>query len=723
MTKTRRILLMVLLVFSFGAKIALTQSSESFIVIVWSTDNTRVAYSDEVGTITIRNVATGQVIGPVFAHSRGVIALAWRPQSDEFASVGGDGLVKIWNGADLTLIRQFAATVPGGAAITVDWNSAGDKLAVGTFTGTVIVFDVNGTMLFSETDQSPTPVHVVRWISNSHLMKIGGDSGLVVWDTISDQSTSSIVALHSVIAADVNPLGDRVALVDSVYDSAGGQFGSLEVWSLQTGQMLYAQFVPNKEFLSLDWGPDGSRIATSSENGIDIWNAADGALIESLEVGHEIWSIAWDSTGSNLAYGGVTGTLQVAPAPGSPTATFTPTATLTLTPTPTVTPVGTTYITQIGSTGSDQNENGTTWESGRTTIWIGNAGSLAGSWTGLRFKTNVPRNATILAATLRVYSSAASSTAFSARVWGDAEDNPTFFGPSDRPSGRPRTAASVLINNYTPAWNADTWYDVVDLAPIVQEIVNRPGWAPNNFLALLIQGTGTLETRRYFKAYEAGASTAAQLVITYVTSATPTPTRTPTPTVTFTPSPTPVGGFPANAVLDNFNRANGPLGTTDWSGSVSGFSILSNRLDVGPDGDIYWNTVFGANQEAYVTLTSIDPNAAEIDLILKQQGSTWQDGSLEIWYQPSTNRVQVWTFDPANSWTQYGGDIPVTFAAGDRFGARARFNGLVEVYRNSTLLGSVSILNWQFCASGGRIGLWMIEAPNTVLDDFGGGNF
>lgn len=64
----------------------------------------------------------------------------------------------------------------------------------------------------------------------------------------------------------------------------------------------------------------------------------------------------------------------------------------------------------------------------------------------------------------------------------------------------------------------------------------------------------------------------------------------------------------------------------------------------------------------------------------------------------------------------------MTFAAGDRFGARARPNGLVEVYRNSTLLGSISVLTWSFCTSGGRIGLRMIDAPNTLLDDFGGGS-
>jgi len=70
---------------------------------------------------------------------------------------------------------------------------------------------------------------------------------------------------------------------------------------------------------------------------------------------------------------------------------------------------------------------------------------------------------------------------------------------------------------------------------------------------------------------------------------------------------------------------------------------------------------------------------------------------------------------------QYGAAIPVTFAAGDQFGARARPDGTVEVYRNGTLLGTRSITSWPYYASGGYIGLWFVNAPNALLDNLGGG--
>lgn len=181
--------------------------------------------------------------------------------------------------------------------------------------------------------------------------------------------------------------------------------------------------------------------------------------------------------------------------------------------------------------------------------------------------------------------------------------------------------------------------------------------------------------------------------------------------------------FPSTPVLDNFNRANGPLGA-NWAGSTGGYAIAGNQLNVGAgDLAIYWQgATFGSNQEAFVTLSTVDVNASEIDLMLKVQGSTWSAGSLELWYQAANGVVEVWTYTPEQNWVQHGADVPVTFQNGDRFGCRAKSDGTVEVYRNSTLVGSASVGSWPLNSAGGRIGVWMINASAAVLDDFGGGD-
>ena len=160
-------------------------------------------------------------------------------------------------------------------------------------------------------------------------------------------------------------------------------------------------------------------------------------------------------------------------------------------------------------------------------------------------------------------------------------------------------------------------------------------------------------------------------------------------------------------------------------GTLCAQHLSAGRPDreTGSNTDIYWNpSSFGASQEAYITFTNIDPLADEIDLLLKSQSSAgWGNGVLEILYEPVNSRVQVWTYTGVQNWVQRGASIPVTFSNGDQLGARAKANGQVEVYRNGALLATRDITGWPLYANGGCIGLRMIGASNTVMDNFGGG--
>ena len=177
-----------------------------------------------------------------------------------------------------------------------------------------------------------------------------------------------------------------------------------------------------------------------------------------------------------------------------------------------------------------------------------------------------------------------------------------------------------------------------------------------------------------------------------------TPAATPvSPALTDAPAPLNL----TTGILDNFNRADGPLGG-NWSGNTAGYAIAANELDVGADEDIYWNAaLFGTDQEAYVSLTSIDPAAEEIGLVLKAQSSSGSSaGLINVTYKPVGNfeSVQVWTYTGAQGWQQRGSAIPVTFVDGDQLGARATADGQVAVYRNGTMLAIRDVTDWPFFA-------------------------
>jgi predicted outer membrane repeat protein len=183
--------------------------------------------------------------------------------------------------------------------------------------------------------------------------------------------------------------------------------------------------------------------------------------------------------------------------------------------------------------------------------------------------------------------------------------------------------------------------------------------------------------------------------------------------------------FPSTAVLDTFNRANGAIGA-NWSGYTTAFSIASNQLDVTAnsfDTYVFWSaSAFGADQEAYVTFSQVDPDGPEQSLFLKSQSSdSYGSGAIEILYDAGADIVQVWTFHPTNGWAQHGANIPVLFANGDQFGARALADGTVEVYKNGTWLATRSITTWSLYGNSGYIGLWIGNSSDALLDDFGGG--
>jgi predicted outer membrane repeat protein len=186
--------------------------------------------------------------------------------------------------------------------------------------------------------------------------------------------------------------------------------------------------------------------------------------------------------------------------------------------------------------------------------------------------------------------------------------------------------------------------------------------------------------------------------------------------------------FPATSVLDDFNRANGKVGG-NWDGltGTEFYKIASNKLDVQLGGPLVWKPAsFGASQEAFVTLSTIDSRSPSQGLLLKvQSGSIPNAGVISVVYDAKAKavRVSALRLGQNGAWTLYPNQA-ATFANGDVLGARAKDNGTVEIYKNGTLLTTVTLnaADQQFFnAKGGKIGVWTAGAPNALFDDFGGG--
>ena len=132
---------------------------------------------------------------------------------------------------------------------------------------------------------------------------------------------------------------------------------------------------------------------------------------------------------------------------------------------------------------------------------------------GLRFQNvAVPTGAVITAAYVEFTNDVANPGSADLTIEGQAADNPgTFASGSGDITSRPTTSASVPWA--VPAWDtAGQTHQSPSLVPIVQELIDRPGWTSGNALVVLVSGTG----RRTARSYDANPAEAPLLHIDYV---------------------------------------------------------------------------------------------------------------------------------------------------------------------------------------------------------------
>jgi hypothetical protein len=198
---------------------------------------------------------------------------------------------------------------------------------------------------------------------------------------------------------------------------------------------------------------------------------------------------------------------------------------------------------------------------------------------GIRF-TNVlvPKNATISNAYIQFQVDEATSGATSLRIEAQAADAPlTFTSATNNVSSRPRTVA--FANWAPPAWPtvgaAGTAQRTVNIANVIQEIVNRANWASNNPLAIIITGSGV----RVAESFEGLAAAAPLLHVEYAaagggTTTTTTVTST-TSTTTSTTLPGGVTSLNIRVNASNNDAEQAPNGTV---------SLTSTDLELVTDG-------------------------------------------------------------------------------------------------------------------------------------------
>lgn len=136
--------------------------------------------------------------------------------------------------------------------------------------------------------------------------------------------------------------------------------------------------------------------------------------------------------------------------------------------------------------------------------WEGDDLNIMTSFTRFQNVT-IPQGETIVSAILTVYAHEDEEDEAIITVYGEAVDNSEAFAEDEALADRTFTTAFVDWT-CSDSWTMWESYSSPDLKSIIQEIVDRPGWASGNALTLFMQGedqgASLLDNARDFESFE-----------------------------------------------------------------------------------------------------------------------------------------------------------------------------------------------------------------------------
>src|SRR5207247_1566485 len=149
---------------------------------------------------------------------------------------------------------------------------------------------------------------------------------------------------------------------------------------------------------------------------------------------------------------------------------------------------------------------------------------------------SIPAGATVRSARLEVRAAQTQWISIAFRLGAEASGNSAAFSASSRPSQR--TLVTPFVSHSSNVnWTTGTWYQLDEMASIVQAVVSRADWAAGNSLSIVASGNGGTWSRKFITSYEGGAANAARLIVTYETAGGPPVDQPPTITgVSVTPT-------------------------------------------------------------------------------------------------------------------------------------------------------------------------------------------
>jgi WD40 repeat protein len=224
--------------------------------------------------VQLWQTATGQRIGsalPAVSHGR-YRAVAFSPDGTLLATLGADGMARIWN---VTTQQEVGAPMPAGRpgvlTGTVAFSPSGRTLATVSAGGQVQLWSVATHRAVGKAMAAGPATTVVTFSPDgTRLATAGGDGSVRLWDVATQQEigTPMTADAQPVYAAAFSPGGGTLA-------TAGGD-GSVRLWDVATQQEIGTPMTAGPQpVYAAAFSPGGGTLATAGGDGTArVWDVA-----------------------------------------------------------------------------------------------------------------------------------------------------------------------------------------------------------------------------------------------------------------------------------------------------------------------------------------------------------------------------------------------------------------------------------------------------------------
>ncbi|GAA2095767.1 TIR domain-containing protein [Microlunatus panaciterrae] len=278
--------------------------------VSWSPDGAVLASTHSDGAVQLWDSRSGKAIGdPVMSNAVEVSHGAWSSDGRAFVALGLDGTVRLWD-----FSRHSVAPSPAHTETVrrLTWSPTGDRLATTGEDGVVRIRDVHTGAVLGRplTATAAGPLKALAWAPTDDRLATGGDGlPVTVWDV---RSWDSLTTLQD---SDVGAV-DLAWSPDGAMIAAALNDLTTRIWDSRTGKVIRELRGQALDRLltaaPIAWSPDGTRLVTSGDLWLRVWDASTGRPVGQRLSGHQAKprSIAWSPDGTQLASGGLDSTLR-----------------------------------------------------------------------------------------------------------------------------------------------------------------------------------------------------------------------------------------------------------------------------------------------------------------------------------------------------------------------------------------------------------------------------